>query len=91
MRINVAHIQVRAVSGIMVNVAVFDANASNGTDSGRKQLLAQLTAQAGRQLRIEQAALAYAEHGRIQYFGTPTLVTHLSRSGLPRWTHQIDF
>jgi hypothetical protein len=91
MSTNMAHIAVRVTTGRQVSVAVFEANAANGTDLGRQRLLDQLTTAASRAgLKVEQAALAYSEHGRVRFFGTRTLVDHLARSGVPRWTHQLN-
>lgn len=91
MRINLAHLRERAVSGAWVNFAVFDARSSSGLQSDNVRLLAQLTARArASNLRVEQSALAFSSGGRTQFFGSPPLVDYLSRNGIPRWTHTID-
>jgi hypothetical protein len=91
MQINLAHILERATDGTPINVAVFDARSNSGTQSDNSRLLTQLTMKArGAGLKIDQAALAFAESGRIKFFGTQTLVDHLARSGLPNWTHKIN-
>jgi hypothetical protein len=41
-------------------------------------------------LRVDKAALAYQEAGRIRFFGTPDLVKYLASRGVPRWTHTLD-
>lgn len=91
MRVNLAHLRERARSGGWINFAVFDARSSSGTDDDNSQLLAQLTARArAASLRVDQAALAFRNGSRVQFFGSPPLVEFLSRSGLPGWTHHID-
>lgn len=86
MRIEVAHLQDQGI-----NFAVFSADATSHTDTGRQALLARLTAAARRnRLRVDKAALAYQESGRIKYFGTPDLVNYLASRGVPRWTHTLD-
>jgi hypothetical protein len=70
---------------------VFDAKSTATGDSGNATLLAQLTNKSRASgLKIDQSALAYNQNGRIQYYGTKSLVDYLSRSGLPKWTHEID-
>jgi len=91
MQINLAHILERATDGTPINVAVFDARSNSGTQSDNSRLLTQLTIKArGAGLKVDQAALAFVESGRIKFFGTQTLVDHLARSGLPNWTHKIN-
>jgi hypothetical protein len=91
MKINLAHIREHSTSGGWIDFAVFDAHSSSNTDSANAEVLAQLTAKARISgLKIDQSALAFNQSGRIQFYGTPNLVEHLSRSGLPRWTHSID-
>jgi hypothetical protein len=41
-------------------------------------------------LNVEQAALAFRSGGRLQFFGSPSLVDYLSKRGVPAWTHQLD-
>lgn len=63
----------------------------SGTDSGNNQLLSQLEHKArAAGLRVDQSALAFMKNGRIQFYGDKNLVSYLSRSGVPRWTHKID-
>lgn len=91
MKVNLAHLRERARSGGWINFAVFDARSSSGTRNDNARLLAQLTAKArGANLRVDQSALAYMSEGRVQFFGSPTLVEYLSHSGLPGWTHTIE-
>lgn len=91
MRINLAHVRERAASGGWVNFAVFDARSSSGSRDDNTRLLAQLTARArASNLRVEQSALAFNAGGRLQFFGSPPLVDHLARTGIPGWTHTID-
>jgi hypothetical protein len=91
MNINLAHIRAQAASGGPIDFAVFDARSTNGSDTANSQLLAQLTARAKASgLKVDQSALAYSENGRIRFFGSKHLVDHLSKIGLPRWTHTIS-
>jgi len=91
MRINVAHLRERAQAGGWIDFAVFDARSTSGTDAGNAQLLGQLTAKArAANLRVDQAALAYTEGGRIRFYGSPPLVDYLSKCGVPGWTHTVD-
>lgn len=91
MRVNFAHIRERAQSGGWVNFCVFDARSSSGVSTDNSHLLAQLTTRArASNLRVDQAALAFTNGGRLQFFGSPPLVDYLSRNGLPGWTHHIE-
>lgn len=91
MKINLAHIRARATNGGHIDFAVFDAKSSSGGDAANSQLLAQLTARAEASgLNVDQSALAYRENGRVRFFGSRNLVDHLSKTGLPSWTHSID-
>ncbi len=86
MRIEMAHLQAQGI-----NFAVFAADANDHTSAGRQTLLSQLVAAARRyNLRVDKAALAFQEFGRIKFFGTPDLVRYLSSRGVPRWTHTLD-
>lgn len=90
MRVNFAHLRERAQAGGWINFAVFDARSASGTSADNSKLLAQLTVRARATLRVDQAALAFTNAGRVQFFGSPPLVEYLSRSGLPGWTHHIE-
>ncbi len=91
MRINFAHIRERSTSGGWINFAVFEANSNNGTDSGRADVLRDLTVRArANRLQIDKSALAYTQSGRIMFYGTPDLVEYLSNNGVPGWTHSLD-
>ena len=83
MQIRMAHLNIQGI-----NVAVFEANSADDTDSGREDVLHELTVKARISgLRVDKSALAY----RNRFYGTPDLVRYLSRSGgVPRWTHEID-
>lgn len=86
MKISFAHLQDQGIS-----FAVFDANAADGTDRSRANLLVQLTAAARASgLKVEKSALAYAEFGQLKFYGTPDLVQYLTTSFQPVWTHSID-
>ena len=88
MRINFAHLRERSTSGGWIDFAVFDAKSTTGSND---QLLASLTLRARASgLKIDQAALAYTEGGRLMFYGSKPLIDFLSRSGVPRWTHRID-
>ena len=91
MQINFAHLRERATSGGWVNFAVFEAKSTSGTKSDNSALLSQLTSKArATGLKVDQAALAFMQHGRIQFYGNQNLVNYLSHSGVPQWTHTID-
>lgn len=85
MKINIAHVNVQGQ-----NCLVCEADHQTHTDAGRDQLLAQLVVEArGNGLRVDKAALAFAEHGRIKFYGASDLVGFLANNGLPRWTHTL--
>jgi len=91
MRINFAHIRERAVSGGYVDFAVFDARSTSGSEAANAEILASLTAKARLAgYKIDQSALAFAEHGRLKFYGTKPLVDYLSKGWLPRWTNWIE-
>jgi hypothetical protein len=91
MQIDFAHLRERARAGGWVNFAVFQARSSSGTREDNARLLAQLTAKAqASNLRVDQAALAFMAGGRMQYFGTPTLVDYLAKRGVQTWTHTLS-
>ena len=91
MQINLAHLRERSTTGTPIDFAVFDARSNSGTQSDNSRLLDQLTTKArGAGLKVDQAALAYSENGRIRFFGSKHLVENLSRSGVPGWTHTIN-
>ena len=86
MRIKMAHLQVQGI-----DFAVFDADASSRSRRDREALLARLTGIAQQQgLRVEKAALAYENCGRVEFFGTPDLVEFLANNGVSQWTHEIE-
>lgn len=90
MNINFAHLRERATNGGWIDFAVFNAHAPSNSESENSRVLAQLTTQARMAgYKIDQAALAFNQNGRLKFFGTPELVGYLSKSGLPRWTHTI--
>lgn len=91
MKINLAHIRERSTSGGWIDFAVFEAHATTNTNSANAEVLGQLTTKARLAgLKIDQAALAFNENGRLKFYGSKNLVEYLSRSVLPRWTHSID-
>jgi hypothetical protein len=91
MRVNFAHLRERARSGGWINFAVFDARSGSGSTTDNSRLLAQLTVKArAASLRVDQAALAFVNGGRLQFHGSQPLVDFLSKNGVPTWTHHID-
>ena len=88
MKINMAHLRERATSGGWINFAVFDAKSNCGDNAG---LLLQLTKAARSSgLRIDQSALAFSSGGNIKFYGDKNLVSYLSKSWFPQWTHSIE-
>ena len=86
MRIDVAHLRDQGI-----DFAVFNADATNHSDTARQTLLSQLILKARRNhLKVDKAALAFEESGQIKFFGTPDLVQYLASRGVPRWTHTMD-
>lgn len=87
MKISLAHLH-----HLGIDFAVFDADAQAHTSSARAAVLAKLTTTARQSgLKIDKSALAYAENGRLSFYGTPDLVNFLASSGgVPAWTHTIN-
>jgi hypothetical protein len=86
MRIEMAHLRDQGI-----DFAVFNADATNHSDSGRQTLLSQLIVTARRnRVKVDKAALAFEEFGEIKFFGTPDLVQYLASRGVPRCTHTLD-
>lgn len=91
MKVNFAHVRLRARNGSWLNVAVFDACSTSGSQEANSRVLAQLIVKArAARLRIDQAALAFTSSGRLRFHGSPALVDFLSRSGRPSWTHSLQ-
>jgi len=91
MQVNFAHLRERATSGGWINFAVFEARSTSGNNSDNSTLLSQLVNKArAAGLKVDQSALACAQHGRIQFYGDQNLVNYLSSSGVPQWTHTTD-
>lgn len=91
MRINLAHLRERSTAGGYIDFAIFEANATSGTDADRADVLHDLTMKARMQgLKVDQSALAYRESGRLRFYGSRSLVDYLAKRGVPRWTHSID-
>jgi hypothetical protein len=88
MKVNMAHLRERAMSGGWINFVVFDACS---TTNENERLLAQLTAVARNSgLQVDQSALAFSSGGRIQFYGDQNLVKYLSNNFRIQWTHTID-
>lgn len=88
MKVNMAHLRERSTTGGWINFAVFDAKSTTGDNAA---LLHQLTIAArSNGLQVDQSALVFKSGGRIQFYGDKNLVSYLSKSGIPQWTHTID-
>jgi hypothetical protein len=91
MRINFAHVRDRSTNGSWIDFAVFEANSADRTNIGRSKVLQRLTLKARASgLKVDKAALAFKENGRIQFYGSPDLVDYLANGGLPDWTHSLE-
>lgn len=88
MKINMAHLKERSTTGGWINFAVFDAKSTTGQNSALLSQLTQAARAAG--LRVDQAALAFQEGGRLRFYGDKNLVSYLANGWIPHWTHQID-
>ncbi len=81
-QIRMAHVRIQGI-----DVGVFAANARDDTDTGRAEVLVDLTMAARAQgLRIDKAALAYGN----RFYGAPDLVRYLAGGGPFRWTHTLS-
>lgn len=88
MKVSLAHIRERSITGGWIDFVVFDAKSTTNNNS---QLLSQLTSKARASgLKVDKSALAYNRNNRIEFYGTKDLVQYLSKSGLPQWTHSIN-
>ena len=86
MTINVAHLRTQGIDFV-----VADADATTGLESDRNALLSRIVTIARRSgLKVQKAALAFSDGGRLTYFGTPDLVKFLAENGVPRWTHTLQ-
>lgn len=80
-RIRMAHVRIQGI-----NCAIFEANSTDNTDTGRDEVLAELTAAARRQrLRVDKSALAYGK----RFYGADDLVRYLANGGAFHWTHTL--
>ncbi|MEL4879169.1 hypothetical protein AAEH85_09250 [Shewanella algae] len=85
--LRMAHLKERSTSGGWIHFAVFEAKSTNGNND---LLLHELTSTAQAQgYRIDQSALAYMVGRSIQYYGDRNLVSYLSKSWRPQWTHRL--
>ena len=88
MKINLAHVRERSTTGGWIDFVVFEAKSTNGNN---EPVLADLTSRAGAsRLKVDQSALAFKEAGQIKFYGDKNLVSYLSKSGVPHWTHSIN-
>lgn len=86
MKIKIAHLRAQGV-----NFVVADADATTGLEDDRDAVLARVWASARRAgLRVDKAALAFSEGGRLRFYGTRDLVRYLAGCGIPRWTHTLE-
>ncbi len=86
MGIQLAHVRINGQSCV-----IFDADSRSRTAHGRQELLGHLVRIArARRLRVDEAALAFVQGGRLQFFGTPSVIRYLSRAGVPAWTHTLQ-
>lgn len=84
-KIKVAHLRAQGI-----HFVVFAADSPSRTNHDRAALLADLANRARHEgFRIDKAALAFTEHGRPTFYGTPDLVRYLSTHGVGRWTHTL--
>lgn len=87
MKIKFAHLRHPAKGGGYINFAVFDAKS---TDGNHDVVLRELTSKAcASGLKIDQSALVFNQHGRIQFYGDKKLVGFLSKNWYPQWTHTL--
>lgn len=91
MQIEFAHLRERSTNGGYIDFAVFNADAVAKNDRDRGSLLRDLTMRT-RQLglKVDKSALAFEEHGRVKFYGTPDLVDYLANNGVPCWTHTLS-
>ncbi len=79
MQIDLAHLRERSTTGHPIDFAVFDAKSNSGSQTDNNRLLVQLTARARASgLKVDQAALAYNQNGRIRFFGDNNLVEYFN-------------
>ena len=92
MTIKFAHLRELSTTGVYVDFAVFHANATNGSDIERAEILEDLTTRArlGMRLKIDASALVFTEGGRTRTYGDHFVIDYLSKRGVPRPTHYID-
>lgn len=91
MRVNFAHLRERSTTGGWIDFAVFDANSTDRTDSGRAAVLRDLTVTArAAGYKVDKSALVYSENGQLKSYGATDIVQYLSNIGIPRWTHYLD-
>lgn len=82
----IAHVNIQGRSCL-----ICDADATSRLNTDRDRLLARLVAQARASgLRVDLAALAFSQNGRITFYGERSLTQFLSDNGLPRWTHKLS-
>jgi hypothetical protein len=91
-QIELAHIRERTVNGQYIDFAVLNANAADRTDSARNRLLSELSMRARNAgLKVDAAALAYEENGRVRFYGSKNVVEYLSRGGVPHWNKTLNY
>ena len=69
---------------------VFQVNSPRGLERQQMELLRQLMMYVSRRgLNVNQAVLAFQEGEELKFFGSRNLVDHLTKNGLPPWTHSL--
>lgn len=88
MKIRLAHLRDQGI-----DFAVFEADAPSRRDEDRGELLSELVIRArANGLKVDKAALTFTEARRTKFYGSADLVKYLvSRGGIRRWTHEIDY
>ncbi len=91
MKVHLAHLSERKILGGWTDFAVFNARTQTGTEDKNRELLGKLTETArSAGYKIDHAALAFRQNGRLRYYGPGNIVDYLSRHGVPRWTGTIE-
>jgi hypothetical protein len=86
MKVKIAHLRVQGI-----NFVIAGADATTGLQHDRDAVLKRVWISARRAgLRVDKAALAFHEGGRLRFYGTPDLVRYLATSGVPGWTHTLE-
>ena len=91
-RIDFSHLKELSTNGQYVSFAIFQAKPTQNSERAREELLAQLILDArGLGLRVESAAIVYDENGQIKTWGHEFALDYLSKRGIPRATHYLNY